>query len=103
MTNTESVLSPATSPAASRPRSFPDLAKLRELAPESCPDLAERLRQRLIETVSATGGHLGASLGTVELCIAIHRVFRSPHDSVIFDTGHQAYPHKILTGRSADF
>jgi 1-deoxy-D-xylulose-5-phosphate synthase len=103
MTNIESVLSPATSPAASRPRSFPDLAKLRELAPESLPDLAERLRQRLIETVSATGGHLGASLGTVELCIAVHRVFRSPQDSVIFDTGHQAYPHKILTGRSADF
>ncbi|MFJ4653627.1 1-deoxy-D-xylulose-5-phosphate synthase [Nocardia sp. NPDC088792] len=77
-----------------------DLAALPE---DRLPALAEQLRARLIETVTATGGHLGASLGTVELTIAVHRVFRSPDDVVVFDTGHQAYPHKLLTGRSADF
>ncbi|BBX72705.1 1-deoxy-D-xylulose-5-phosphate synthase [Mycobacterium shinjukuense] len=67
------------------------------------PVLAERMRRRLIETVTATGGHLGAALGMVELTIAVHRVFTSPHDIVVFDTGHQTYPHKLLTGRWNDF
>lgn len=72
--------------------------------PESrLSELAAQVRQRLIETVTSTGGHLGAGLGTVELIIAVHRVFTSPHDIVVFDTGHQTYPHKLLTGRVRDF
>lgn len=55
--------------------------------------------QDLIHTVSQTGGHLGASLGVVELTVALHRVFSCPEDKIIFDVGHQAYPHKILTNR----
>jgi 1-deoxy-D-xylulose-5-phosphate synthase len=63
------------------------------------PQLAEELRAEMIDAVSRTGGHLGAGLGVVELTIAIHKVFETPHDRVIFDVGHQCYPHKILTGR----
>lgn len=73
------------------------------LAAADLPALAGELRALLIHRVSATGGHLGASLGVVELTIAVHRVFDSPRDVVIFDTGHQCYPHKILTGRAAGF
>lgn len=65
--------------------------------------LSEEIRQFLIEKVSKTGGHLGPNLGVVELTLAIHRIFDSPRDVVLFDTGHQAYVHKILTGRAADF
>jgi 1-deoxy-D-xylulose-5-phosphate synthase len=65
--------------------------------------LAEEIRGFLVEKVSRTGGHLGPNLGAVELTIALHRVFRSPHDAILFDTGHQAYVHKILTGRAAEF
>ena len=63
------------------------------------PQLADELRAEMIDAVSRTGGHLGAGLGVVELTIAIHKVFDTPHDRVIFDVGHQCYPHKILTGR----
>ncbi|WP_448463364.1 1-deoxy-D-xylulose-5-phosphate synthase [Mycolicibacterium sp. XJ870] len=73
------------------------------LDPDELLTLARELRTCLIETVTATGGHLGPCLGTVELTIALHRVFDSPHDVLIFDTGHQAYSHKLLTGRAADF
>jgi len=66
-------------------------------------DLAEQIRSFLIEKVSATGGHLGPNLGVVELTLAIHRVFHSPFDPILFDTGHISYVHKILTGRQADF
>jgi len=65
--------------------------------------LSEEIRHFLIEKVSKTGGHLGPNLGVVELTIAIHRIFDSPRDVVLFDTGHQSYVHKILTGRAADF
>ncbi|MGH3697540.1 MAG: 1-deoxy-D-xylulose-5-phosphate synthase [Pseudonocardiaceae bacterium] len=65
--------------------------------------LAGEIRRFLVEKVSRTGGHLGPNLGVVELTLAVHRVFDSPHDPVIFDTGHQAYVHKIITGRSAGF
>ena len=65
--------------------------------------LSEEIRHFLIEKVSKTGGHLGPNLGVVELTLAIHRVFNSPSDVVLFDTGHQSYVHKILTGRAADF
>jgi len=65
--------------------------------------LSEEIRHFLIEKVSKTGGHLGPNLGVVELTLAIHRVFNSPSDVVLFDTGHQSYVHKILTGRAGDF
>lgn len=71
-----------------------------KLIPESdLPELARELRQELIDAVSVTGGHLGAGLGVVELTIAIHHVFNTPADKLIWDVGHQCYPHKILTGR----
>jgi 1-deoxy-D-xylulose-5-phosphate synthase len=74
-------------------------ADLRLLEEQELLQLAGELREFLIETVSATGGHLAAGLGTVELTIALHYVFNTPHDRLIWDIGHQAYPHKILTGR----
>jgi 1-deoxy-D-xylulose-5-phosphate synthase len=76
---------------------------LRDLAPDELKALAAEIRSFLIAKVSRAGGHLGSNLGVVELTMAIHRVFDSPHDTVVFDTGHQAYVHKILTGRAADF
>jgi 1-deoxy-D-xylulose-5-phosphate synthase len=75
-------------------------ADLRSLPPSSLPGLASQIRERLIEAVSRTGGHLGPNLGVVELTIALHRVFDSPRDSIVWDTGHQSYVHKMLTGRS---
>ena len=76
---------------------------LRALTPGQLAELAEEIRSFLIRNVSRTGGHLGPNLGVVELTIALHRVFDSPSDPIIFDTGHQSYVHKILTGRQADF
>ena len=76
---------------------------LRGLDEQQLTDLAREIRTFLVQKVSRTGGHLGPNLGVVELTIAIHRVFDSPRDAVIFDTGHQAYVHKILTGRAGDF
>jgi 1-deoxy-D-xylulose-5-phosphate synthase len=75
----------------------PDL--LRRLKPEQLRQVADELRQETISAVSVTGGHLGAGLGVVELTVALHYVFNTPQDRVIWDVGHQAYPHKILTGR----
>ena len=72
---------------------------LKRLAPAQLPVLAAELRDVLVETVSRTGGHLGPSLGVVETTIALHRVFDSPRDRLLWDTGHQSYPHKLLTGR----
>lgn len=72
---------------------------LSKLSSEQMTRLGEELRQFLISNVSATGGHLGPNLGVVELTLAVHRVFDSPRDSIIFDTGHQSYVHKLLTGR----
>ncbi|MGW4813967.1 1-deoxy-D-xylulose-5-phosphate synthase N-terminal domain-containing protein, partial [Kitasatospora cineracea] len=74
-------------------------ADLRRLHPEQLPLLADEIRDFLIDAVTRTGGHLGPNLGVVELSIALHRVFDSPHDRVLWDTGHQAYVHKLLTGR----
>ena len=74
-------------------------ADVQALAPEQLAPLAQEVRDFLIDAVSRTGGHLGPNLGVVELTIAIHRVFDSPSDAVIFDTGHQSYVHKLLTGR----
>jgi 1-deoxy-D-xylulose-5-phosphate synthase len=73
------------------------------MSPEELTALAADIREFLIEKVSRTGGHLGPNLGVVELTIAIHRVFQSPRDIVLFDTGHQSYVHKILTGRADQF
>ena len=80
-----------------------DPRDVRALAPEQLPELATEIRSFLVEKVSATGGHLGPNLGVVEMTIALHRVFRSPDDMIIWDTGHQAYVHKILTGRGPGF
>jgi 1-deoxy-D-xylulose-5-phosphate synthase len=76
---------------------------LRDLTEEQLDDLAQEIRDFLVEKCSRTGGHLGPNLGVVELTIALHRVFDSPHDRIVFDTGHQAYVHKILTGRREGF
>lgn len=72
---------------------------LRELDREQLPQLADELRQFLVESVSKTGGHLSSNLGTVELTIALHYVFNTPYDRLVWDVGHQTYTHKILTGR----
>ena len=74
-------------------------ADIRALAKEQLPQLADELRQEVISAVSVTGGHLGAGLGVVELTVAIHYVFDTPSDKLVWDVGHQAYPHKIVTGR----
>jgi 1-deoxy-D-xylulose-5-phosphate synthase len=86
-------------------RTFPLLsgiespADLRRLPPAQLPALAVELREFLIQSVSTRGGHFAAGLGTVELTIALHYVFNTPHDRLVWDVGHQAYPHKVLTGR----
>jgi 1-deoxy-D-xylulose-5-phosphate synthase len=74
-------------------------ADMRALSREELKQLANELRTETIDAVSVTGGHLGAGLGVIELTVALHHVFQTPHDRLIWDVGHQAYPHKILTGR----
>ncbi|MDQ6935842.1 MAG: 1-deoxy-D-xylulose-5-phosphate synthase, partial [Actinomycetota bacterium] len=76
---------------------------LRELDDRDLDELAVEIRDFLVAKVSLTGGHLGPNLGVVELTLALHRVFDSPRDRIVFDTGHQAYVHKIVTGRAAGF
>ena len=78
-------------------------ADLAHLSQPHLTELAAEIREFLVHKVAATGGHLGPNLGVVELTLALHRVFDSPHDPIIFDTGHQAYVHKMLTGRCPDF
>ena len=75
-------------------------ADVRALAPEKLQSLADEVRQRLIEVVSQTGGHIGAGLGVVELTVALLHEFDSPHDKIVWDVGHQGYPWKVLTGRN---
>ena len=87
-----SVLSQVTSPAA-----------LKALPAARLPALAAEVRDFLVQAVSRTGGHLGPNLGAVELTLALHRVFDSPRDRIVWDTGHQAYVHKLVTGRAAGF
>ena len=72
---------------------------LRKLDADRLPELASEIRGQLLAAVSRTGGHLGPNLGVVELTIALHRVFDSPRDAIVFDVGHQSYVHKLLTGR----
>jgi 1-deoxy-D-xylulose-5-phosphate synthase len=76
---------------------------LKRMPARQLPRLASEIRDFLVDAVSRTGGHLGPNLGVVELTIALHRVFDSPHDKILFDTGHQAYVHKLLTGRADKF
>jgi 1-deoxy-D-xylulose-5-phosphate synthase len=89
---TEAVLGPVPGPA-----------ELRGLGLAECAALCGRIRRFLIDSVGRTGGHLGANLSTVELTMALHRVFVSPETAIIWDTGHQCYTHKILTGRQDRF
>src|SRR5512137_884164 len=92
---------PATpGPILSKIDSPRDLKKLRE---EQLPLLCKEIREFLIEETSQNPGHLGSSLGAVELAVAIHYVFDTPYDKLIWDVGHQAYAHKILTGRRDQF
>ena len=74
-------------------------ADIKNLSNQELKTLSKELRQEMIEAVSQTGGHLGAGLGVVELTVALHHIFNTPNDKIIWDVGHQSYPHKILTGR----
>ena len=74
-------------------------ADMRGFNRDDIKQLADEVRQEVIDAVSVTGGHLGAGLGVVELTVAIHYVFNTPDDKLIWDVGHQCYPHKVLTGR----
>jgi Deoxyxylulose-5-phosphate synthase len=77
-----------------------DVKKLRE---SELRVLAKEIRKKILETVTTNGGHLASNLGVVELTIALHRVFDSPKDAIIWDVGHQSYAHKLITGRAGDF
>ena len=74
-------------------------AQVRKLDRRQLPQLADELRAFLLESVARTGGHLSSNLGTVELTVALHHVFDTPHDRLVWDVGHQTYAHKVLTGR----
>src|SRR6266545_1653588 len=76
---------------------------LKRLKPEDLPRLCQEIREEIIGTCSRNGGHLGSSLGAVELVVALHYVYSSPLDKLVFDVGHQAYAHKLLTGRRDQF
>src|ERR1700722_2356276 len=76
---------------------------IRDFSTSQLDQLAEEIRRFIVESVTRTGGHLGSNLGGVELSLALHRVFDSPNDVLLFDTGHQAYVHKLLTARMAEF
>ncbi|MGQ0645868.1 MAG: 1-deoxy-D-xylulose-5-phosphate synthase N-terminal domain-containing protein, partial [Elusimicrobiota bacterium] len=76
---------------------------LRNIKKDLLPVLASEVRQKILDVTSQVGGHLGAGLGTVELAIALHYCYDSPKDKIVWDTGHQAYPHKLLTGRRDRF
>jgi 1-deoxy-D-xylulose-5-phosphate synthase len=78
-------------------------ADLKPLSREQLHQVADELRQYIIDVVSVYGGHFGASLGVVELTVALHYVFNTPYDQLVWDVGHQAYGHKILTGRRDNF
>ena len=78
-------------------------ADLRKMAPEKLSEVCDELREYIIDEVSANPGHLGASLGVVELTVALHYVYNTPYDLLVWDVGHQAYGHKILTGRRENF
>ena len=89
-----------TYPLLGRIQASGDVKRLQE---SELPALCEEIRQFLIESVSATGGHLSSNLGVVELTVALHRALDLPQDKILFDVGHQCYTHKLLTGRMAGF
>jgi 1-deoxy-D-xylulose-5-phosphate synthase len=99
LTDLDLVTMPATGPAFSLLEQIDTPPDLRGLPEARLPALAGELREFLIQTVARTGGHFAANLGTVELTIALHYVFNTPEDRLVWDVGHQTYPHKILTGR----
>ena len=76
-------------------------ADLKGLSRDDLRVLSQEMRERLIDVCSRTGGHIGAGLGVVELTVALHAVFDTPRDQLVWDVGHQGYPHKLLTGRNA--
>ena len=76
---------------------------LRKLKQQQLPQFCDELRQFIVDVVSSKGGHFGASLGVVEMTVALHYVFNTPYDQLVWDVGHQAYGHKILTGRKDNF
>src|SRR3569832_1750383 len=76
---------------------------LRKLDRRQLPQLAQEIRDTIIDVVSKIGGHFGGNLGIVELTLALHYIFDTPRDQIVFDTGHQSYPHKLITGRRATF
>src|SRR5881392_2065138 len=78
-------------------------ADLKKLSIEQLPQVCDEVRQYIIDVVSVYGGHFGASLGVVEMTVAMHYVFDTPYDQLVWDVGHQAYGHKILTGRRDNF
>ncbi|MGU3338672.1 1-deoxy-D-xylulose-5-phosphate synthase N-terminal domain-containing protein, partial [Methylobacterium mesophilicum] len=78
---------------------IPEPAALRQLPESELQAVADAVRAEMIDAVSITGGHLGSGLGVVELTVALHHVFDTPDDRIVWDVGHQCYPHKILTGR----
>lgn len=95
-----------TSPSCNKADILPTIqspADVKALAPEQLPQLAQEIRDTLINTLSHTGGHLAPNLGIVELSIALHRVFSTPTDKILFDVSHQSYVHKLLTGRAEQF
>ena len=77
-----------------------DLAALRSMSEQDLVHLADEIRQFMLYSVSQTGGHFGAGLGVVELTVALHHVLNTPEDRIVWDVGHQTYPHKIITGRA---
>ena len=76
---------------------------VKKLYSRELPELCRQLRQKMIDTVSVNGGHLSSNLGTVELTVALHRVFSTPRDTIVWDVGHQCYAHKLLTDRCGEF
>ena len=78
-------------------------ARVKSATYKELDELAAKIRQFLIDSNAVTGGHIGANLGTIELSLALHHVFESPEDRIIWDTGHQGYTHKIVTGRADRF
>src|ERR1044071_1075620 len=78
-------------------------ADLKKLPLDQLPHLAHEMRELIMQTVGTNGGHLAPNLGTVEICLALHIVFNFPQDRLLWDVGHQSYPHKLITGRAKDF
>ena len=76
---------------------------VKKITPTQCEELCVLIRRKLMQTVLNNGGHLSSSLGTVELTVALHRIFSSPQDKIVWDVGHQSYTHKLLTGRKDSF